>query len=676
MGIRIAIDTGGTFTDLVLFDSISGTILTHKVQSTPEDPGVAMVKGIFEILNNAGQNASSIEILIHGTTVATNTVIQRTGARTAFLTTSGFRDILHIQRQDRPLLYDLRARRAEPLVPRSLRFEITERLLFTGEIETPLDRQQVHDLSTRLHEAGIEAVAVGYLHSYANHSHEKVTGEILQEHLPDTTICLSHELVQEESEYERFSTCAMNAYVQPVMSRYLSHIDSALSASGIHAPLYVMKSNGGVMDASEAASHCVHTILSGPAGGVVAGREIAHSKKPNLITADMGGTSFDVAIIHNGEISFSRDSEIERLAIKAPMLDIHTVGAGGGSIGWIDSGGSLRVGPHSAGAVPGPACYGNGGDRPTVTDANLVLGRLSKESLLGGGMALDESAGRNAIQTTLADPLNMSVEEAAEGIIRIVNATMTAAIRKLTVERGHDPRSFALCPFGGAGPLHGTEIAREMGLQEVIIPASPGVTSAVGLLMSDLREDYVITEVGLLNDVSLDHLTHVFGEIINSAKEKHKNSSDEYPFNIVRKMGLRYYGQGYDIPVEIPDRGIDIQNVQELFHKTHERIYGFRRDDQPVELVTLWVSVTKEMGRLALGASEKSAIPPSPVNSRRVYFSGQWFDTPVFRRDDLKYENAVRGPAVIEQLDSTTLIWPGQHGTVDGYNQLNLKWTD
>ncbi len=385
MTVRIAIDTGGTFTDLVLFDAQSGQLFFHKVNSTPDDPGRALVQGIGQIVERSGAAGRPIELLVHGTTVATNTVLQRRGAKAAFITTAGFRDVLHIQRQDRPHMYDLRSRRAEPLIPRSLRFELNERLLFDGRVETPVDQEQLQTIIAQLKEHNVEAVAVGLLHSYVDPTHETSVGQTLTEQLPDATVCLSHELVQEQGEYERFSTCAMNAFVQPIMARYLQHIEEGLSAAELAAPLFVMKSNGGVMSAAAAARQAVQTILSGPAGGVVAGRAIAAAhQRQNIITCDMGGTSFDVAVIHQGQIAFARDAEMAGLAIKVPMLDIHTVGAGGGSIGWIDAGGALRVGPHSAGAHPGPACYGSGGNQPTVTDANLVLGRLAPATSRSG----------------------------------------------------------------------------------------------------------------------------------------------------------------------------------------------------------------------------------------------------------------------------------------------------
>jgi len=682
--IRIAIDTGGTFTDVALLDAVSGRMIFHKVASTPDDPGRSLVRGIVEIVERAGYvsrddggEVAEIELLVHGTTVATNAVLQRRGARAAFITTAGFRDVLHIQRQDRPHMYDLRSRRAEPLVPRSLRFEVTERILHDGSVEVPLDSQQLQAIITELKRHHVEAVAVGLLHSHTQPAHEQAIGEALAKQLPGATVCMSHELVQEEGEYERFSTCAMNAFVQPVMANYLGSVEDSLSQAGIDAPLFVMKSNGGVMSAQAAARHSIHTILSGPAGGVVAGAAMAASSEhKNIITADMGGTSFDVAVIHEGQIEFARTTEMAGLAIKVPMLDIHTVGAGGGSIGWLDPGGALRVGPDSAGADPGPACYGRGGDQPTVTDANLVLGRLSHGTLLGGGMEVDVEASRRVIDDKLAGPLGLSIEAAAEGMIRVVVATMTAAIRKLTVERGYDPRTFTLCPFGGAGPLHGAEIAREMNVDQVLVPLAPGVTSAVGLLMSQLREDNVRTQVALLSQSSAEQILGVIDELETSAKARLAFVSADYGLQTTIQLGMRYLGQGFDIAVEIPAGKPDLETAGAAFHAAHERLYGFSRDDQPVELVSIWVSVEVDLGVASLReVAAAGATPPEPVSQREVVYDGQHVATPVFRRDDLGAGSVIEGPAIIEQLDSTTVMWPGQTATVDRYGQLLLGVT-
>ena len=671
MTLRIAIDTGGTFTDLVLCDT-AGQLFFHKVPSTPQDPSRALVRGIAELARQTDHTGDAIELLVHGTTVATNSVLQRQGARAAFVTTAGFRDVLHIQRQDRPHMYDLRSRRAAALIPRSRCFELQERILHDGQVQTPIDSDQLQAIVATLKDLEIEAVAVGLLHSYADPGHELEVGRTLAAALPGATVCLSHELVRQQGEYERFSTCAMNAFVQPIVARYLEHLEQGLERAGLVAPLFVMKSNGGVMSATAAAHHPVQTILSGPAGGAVAGRAIAAARREkNIITCDMGGTSFDVSVIHQGQIAFARDAEMAGLALKVPMLDIHTVGAGGGSIGWIDAGGALRVGPQSAGADPGPACYGRGGDAPTVTDANLVLGRLSPDTLLGGGMRLNLEAARGAIADQLATPLQLSVEAAAEGVVRVVNATMTAAIRTLTVERGLDPRTFALCPFGGAGPLHCAELASEMGIDQVVVPLAPGVTSAVGLLMSHLREDRVRTEVGPLGSIAPDRILAIVTELANEARDR-LSFAAAYGLATRVRLGLRYLGQGYDLPVDIAIDPLDLETVAAAFHAAHERQYGFARHDQAVELVNIWVAVEVDLGPARLPEIPPAPGPPEPASKRRVVFGGKAYDTPVFTRQSLGADTRITGPAIVEQLDSTTALWPGQKGAVDRFGQLVL----
>ena len=678
MSVRIAIDTGGTFTDLVLSDPDTGRLVFHKVPSTPADPSRALVEGVKGLVDRAGVGKGEILFLIHGTTVATNTILQRRGARTAFITTEGFRDVLHIQRQDRPHLYNMRIRRTPALVPRSLRYELPERVLHDGSEAAPVDDERLNDLVMALREEGIEAVGVGFLHSHIDPGHERSVGEALRRALPEATVCLSSDMSREEGEYERFSTCAMNAYVQPVMTGYLRRVNEALSEASVPAPLFVMKSNGGVTSAREAADHCVHTILSGPAGGVVAGEEIGRRiGRPNVITADMGGTSFDVAMIHEGAVAFARNAEIDGLALKAPMMDIHTIGAGGGSIAWIDSGGALRVGPQSAGAEPGPACYGAGGAEPTVTDANLVLGRLSTGSLLGGAITLDPSAARRVIEAKIATRLQCTVEEAAEGIIRVINASMTAAIRKLTVERGYDPRLFTLVPFGGAGPLHGVELARELGIRDVVIPIAPGVASAEGLVFSNLRSDRIQTRVELLDRIGAAECEETLDDLTVQATGDLSSSAEEGVPVISRRAGLRYAGQGYDIPIELPAGPVDLSALASAFHVEHERQYGFARRDQLVQLVHLWVSAELPIADDRRKPAERTVSDrPAPRATRPVFLAGRWLDTAVYDRSGLRPGQKIDGPAVIEQLDSTALIWPGGHAHVDAWEQIAIAGLD
>jgi N-methylhydantoinase A len=674
MSLRIGIDTGGTFTDLVVFDSSSGQLVFHKLSSQPDDPAGAIVCGICEVIDKVGAHHEALELLVHGTTAATNAVLERAGARVALITTRGFRDVLHIQRQDRPRLYDLRGRRSKPLVERALRLELDERMAFDGSVKRAVDLEGLDDLIEVLREEKVEAVAVGLLHSYANPAHELEVGRVLSKKLPAVTVCLSHELLGEHGEYERFSTCAMNAYVQPVIQRYLAQLEKGLRKNNLSAPLFVMKSNGGVMSAAVAGRQCVETMLSGPAGGVVAGAAVArkHSRH-NLITADMGGTSFDVSVIHEGQVAFARETEMSGLPLGVPMLDIHTVGAGGGSLGWIDAGSALRVGPRSAGARPGPACYGRGGTEPTVTDANLVLGRLAAGSLLGGDMQIDPEAASRAIHDKLAHPLGLSIEEAAEGMIRVVNATMTAAIRKLTVERGHDPRDFVLCAFGGAGPMHGAEMAAEMGIGETIIPLAPGINSAVGLLMSNLREDRVRTHVERLDRMTPETLEAIFKDLQNDAEKRLRvGPTDDSGIRLHRMLGQRYVGQGYELPIPIDTGRLHLGKIADEFHAEHERVYGYARTDQPIEVCSVWLSAVANLRPLELLEAGSTSGAAEPFAMRKVYLGGQVYDTRIYRREALGPDATVEGPAIVEQLDATTVVWPRQLLKVDRYGQLVL----
>jgi len=673
LAIRIGVDTGGTFTDIVVYDDKDQTLQIHKVHSTPDDPGRAMVTGSREVLGRLGETSDAVKLLVHGTTIATNALLQRRGARTALITTAGFRDILHIQRQNRPRMYDLRSRRALPLIPRRRRFELNERIGPDGDVIKQIDTNELEALCHQLAADKIEAVAICLLHSYENASHELEVAAALRSHLPDATVCTSHEVARQIGEYERFSTCSVNAYLQPAMQSYLSKLESELANQQICAPLYVMKSNGGVMSASEVARQCVQTILSGPSGGVVAGVAIAKQlKNSNLITADMGGTSFDVAVIEDGKANFARVAEIDGIALKVPMLDLHTVGAGGGSIGWIDAGGALRAGPHSAGSAPGPVCYGKGGTEPTVTDANLVLGRLAAKSKLAGGMELDLQAAREAIQNRLAKPLNLSVEEAAEGMVQIVNSTMVAAIRKLTVERGLDPRSFVMCPFGGAGPLHGSELARGCGIEQTLVPLAPGVTSAMGLLMSNLREDQVNTHIAKFDQMSPESLQRMLDEMARQAADNLVIESDAVAC-VTRKLALRYLGQSHDVPLSISEmERLDPHSIAQGFHQAHEKLFGFSRPEEPLELVSLWVSVELDLRPLELPHVEQASELPEQIDQRAVVFQGESLPTPIYERDALAAGHALTGPAIVEQVDTTTLIWPGEQAAVDDYGQIMI----
>ena len=675
--MKIGIDTGGTFTDLVAFDSSQNVLKFHKVASSPKDPSRSIIEGIIDIIKQTGTDPAKIELLVHGTTVATNTVLQRTGSRIAMITTAGFRDILHIQRQDRPRLYDLRARRVKPLVAREYRLELEERTRFNGTIAVPLNIQQLEEIVEILRQQNTQTVAVCLLHSYVNPEHEVFVGKMLTERLPGVSVCLSHEVTGEAGEYERFSTCVMNAYVEPVIQHYLKQLEITLIQENIKAPLFIMKSSGGVMSVKSAEHQSVETVMSGPAGGLVAGSNLAKNGYQNLITADMGGTSFDVGVIENQTAHLARNTEMGGLAINVPILDIHSIGAGGGSVGWIDTGGSLRVGPVSAGALPGPACYGRGGDQPTITDANLVLGRLGQSSLLNGGMKLDIEIAKRVIHDKLSRQLNTTIEQTAEGMLRVVTAAMTAAIRTLTVERGLDPREYSLCPFGGAGPLHGAELAAELNIGQTVIPIAPGVNSAVGLLMTDLREDVITTFVRLIHDTSNQEIEQVFKNLEATAVKQLSLSTNNHAnplgnIRLRRTLGQRYQGQRYELPVVMDQQPVDLQDAASSFHKEHLRMYGYAHQDHPVEISSIWVSAEIDLSPLIIPELVPASHKANTTTTRPVFFSGNNIETPIFKRDDLKNGTTLQGPAIIEQLDSTTVLWPGQPLKVDRYGQLVL----
>ncbi len=521
MAFRLGIDSGGTFTDVVLFDDRKKTLHIAKTPSTPANPAIGVINGIKKIVSQVGIQPGEIASLVHGTTVATNALLEYKGIRTALILTEGFKDILSIGRQDRPKLYDYFEKRPEPFIPRHLRFEVSERTLYTGEIFRALDEKKILSIIEELKKKEIKGIAVCLLHSYANPTHEKRIKEIFKEQYPEAVVSTSHEILPEFREYERMSTTVINTYVMPIIDRYLQDLQRMMREEGLTADLNVMQSNGGVMTSRSAGEKSVHTILSGPAGGVMGSLAIGTQiGMKNLITVDMGGTSFDICLIHDGKIHFTKESEIGGHPIKIPMIDIHTIGAGGGSIAWIDPGGSLHVGPQSAGANPGPVCYRLGGKEPTVTDANLVLGRLDPDYYLGGEMSLDVEAAKQAILKKVARPLKLSLEEAAEGIIKVINASMVRGIRKVSVEKGFDAREFSMICFGGGGPLHSIELAEELKIPTVVVPISPGVNSALGLLIADFRYDYSQTFLKKTQDIRLDSLQQGFKDLEAKATQQ------------------------------------------------------------------------------------------------------------------------------------------------------------
>ena len=681
MSYRLGVDIGGTFTDLALYDVERDRIEFAKTPSTPADQTLAVAEGVRLLVDRYGLDPGDIDFFIHGTTVAINTLLERKGARTALITTAGFRDVLLIGRQDRPMLYDWRVRRAEPLISRRLSFEVEERVLHTGEVLTPLEVETARGVIERVRREDVDAVAVCLLHSYANPAHERVIGELLAAELPGVTIALSSDVLPEFKEFDRMSTTAINAYVAPGTARYLRALEERTAEAGVKTDVHIMQSNGGITGAETAASRPVRTVLSGPAAGVIGGVALAaQAGEPNAITVDMGGTSFDISLSYNGEVRHTQDSEIEGFPVKVPMVDIHTLGAGGGSIAWIDAGGALRVGPRSAGAEPGPPCYGRGGTEPTVTDANLVLGRLSVASLLGGEMRLDAELAGRAIEERIARPLGLGLEEAAEGIIRVVNAAMLKGIRVVSVAKGYDPREFCVAAFGGAGPLHASELARELDIPRVLVPIAPGVTSALGLLMADMRHDYVRTVLRLASESPPEEITARFSEMEEEAlAQMEREGIPADGVTLLRLADARYLGQGFELETPVDGGRLGPRQVADLverFHAAHKRRYGYESHENPVELVNLRVVALANLPRPQLAPARLDGTrTPSARERRGVYFDGQRLQAGVYDRAALAPGDLLPGPAIVEQLDSTTVVWPGQRARVDARRNLVLDWS-
>ncbi|RDV45265.1 hydantoinase/oxoprolinase family protein [Leifsonia sp. ku-ls] len=677
MSLRVGVDTGGTFTDVCAFDEETGRMFVRKVSSTPDDPGRAIVQGVDELLAQIGSPIHEVGYFAHGTTVGTNALLTGNGVRTGLITTRGFRDLLELGRGRRPEMYDPQADKPRPFVPRDLRLEVTERVRHTGEIETPLDRDEVREAVRTLKERGVESIAVCFLYSYLVPDHERAVRDIIAEEFPEAYVSLSSDVLPEFREYERLSTVVTNAYVGPVVFRYLARLRGTLAANGLTAVPHVTQSNGGVIPFTTAEQLPVRLVLSGPSTGVVGAAQICSAAGfPDIITFDMGGTSSDVSLVQNGEPKVTAGMELDGRPIRSPMLDIHTVGAGGGSIAWIDSGGHLRVGPRSAGAFPGPACYGNGIE-PTVTDANVVLHFLNPEYLLNGQMKISEQAAQRAV-ATVAEPLGLDVPEAALGMLRVVTANMARAIRVVSVQRGYDPRDYALVPFGGAGPLHASRLARELGVSTVVVPEVPGAQSAMGLLMTDIKTDFMRTAITPVEADAVDAIAGVFAALEEQADAWFAEEGvDAAGRELVRRAELRYRGQNFELPVELPAGDVTRASVERMldgFGEAHERVYGYRDDASPVEAVTFRVQASGRAPTVELHTSERSDADPAAafVGQRALYLDAEagYTASPVYDRARLRPGNVIAGPAVIEQMDTTTVLLPGDRCTVDDYRNL------
>jgi len=679
--LRIGVDSGGTFTDVCLLDEATGQFSVWKLSSTPHDPSEAIAEGAQEAVSRFGGDDAQVVFFGHGTTVATNALIQGRGAKTGLITNDGFRDLLDLGRQTRPHLYDLQTDKPTPLVPRDRRLEVEERLLYDGTVEQAPDDDAVRAQARKLREMGVEAAAVCFLYSFIDPTHEARVTAILEEELGEAFVTASHHVCPEFREFERLSTTVVNAFLGPVMRGYLEKLTPRLHESGIDAAPHITQSNGGTITFETAATLPVRTVLSGPSTGVVGALETGRIVgTEDIITFDMGGTSTDVSLIQGGRPETTTEAIVHGYPLKVPMIDIHTVGAGGGSIAHVDSGGFLKVGPRSAGAAPGPICYGLGNEEPTVTDANVVMQVLNPTELLGGRMQIDRDPAFRAIEA-LGQKLSLSALDTAAGIVRVVTANMARAIRLISIQRGHDPRDYSLMPFGGGGPVHAGRLARELGMNRTLVPRNPGILCAVGLLLTDLRHDLSVTRRIRLEAESIGAIRGVMAGLLADAEawfEAELVVPDRR--RLVASADMRYAGQNYELNVPVPDLDDDramLDALTQNFNTAYDRLYDYTAADEAIEIVTFRMEAYGVVEKPQFTANPDSGTDPSAAAraTREVYMpeTSAFVETPVFDRDRLQTGNRIAGPAVIEQMDSTTLVLPGQTATVDAYHNLIIE---
>ena len=685
MGNRLAADIGGTFTDLVLLDEV-GNLHVHKTPSTPDDFKVGVLTGVEGIIGNGGADGSQggdgpladTDYFVHGATVVLNALIQRKLPVTALVTTEGFRDVLEIMRTNNPYMYDMQYVKPKALIPRRLRFEVTERTRHTGEVLVPLDEESVRAVAERLKASGAETAAVCLLHAYANPEHEQRVRDILLEAIPALVVCLSSEVAAELREFERSSTTSINAATVPIITSYLDRLSSDLEGMGLKRDLCVMQSNGGVITANVARHLPVRTVMSGPSGGVVGGTHLANQiGLDNVLTVDMGGTSTDIGVISNGRAMTVDVSEVDRWPIMAPMIEILAIGAGGGSIGWMDAGGGLRVGPQSAGALPGPVCYNRGGTEPTVSDACVVLGRLDPDYFLGGEMDLNVDGAHQVVETKVADALHMNKFEAAAGILTVVTANMAKAMRQILVARGLDPRDFTLMAFGGAGGMVAGDLLRVSEVKRAVVPNNPGALCAIGMLVTDFRHDASATMVRSLDKADATEVMALYKELEKKAVGQLLSEgvvADDV--DVERYIDVRYIGQEYYLRIPVSEAGLDVTKLGADFNDEHERNYGYATREFPCELVNLRVTALGRVERPTFPEypkRKKADGPLEPSMRRAVYFDGGFVDTGIYKVDTLRAGDTIDGPAVIEDPRSTVVIQTGQHARVDQLRNIHLE---
>lgn len=682
----IGVDVGGTFTDFYLHNTTTGSFYIGKTPSTPHNPAEAIVTGLLDICKKHNVALDSISRLSHGTTVGTNTLIQRSGSKVALITTKGFKDLLEIGRQTRPHMYNLHTDFPAPLVDRDQRFELSERMDFNGDVIIAPNKSDIEEVIDKVIHSEANACALGFLFSFINPKHEREVAELIRQKAPGLVISLSSEVQPEFREYERLSTTVLNAYLQPVMGVYLKTLEDGVKESLPNANIGINQSNGGLMSPERARKFPVRTALSGPAAGAVGASFIAQQVgRKNIITLDMGGTSADVAMIQDFKVSISFDRDVAGFPVRQPSVDVETVGAGGGSIAWFDRDDLLKVGPASAGANPGPACYGLGGTSPTVTDANLILGRLSPRGLLDGSMQLDPNAAVNVFKP-IAEHLGFQTEHTAHGVLGIVVANMVRTIRTISVERGYDPRQCVLMPFGGAGPLHARDVAINLGISEMIIPAAPGIVCAQGLLVSDLKEDFVVSRRLALTDKALPELQKVIRDLETSARNwfTRENITPDAR-NLKLSIDARYTGQNFELSVPLAEgKKIEVSNLNQVqvihqkFCEVHELAYGYASKSDPVEIINIRLTAIAKLFEFSSKNSPNNTPPPPKADGERpVVFENP--DKPTiakcFNRASLIPGQEIHGPAIIEQLDTTTPLYPGDIAKVsdDGHLIISIS---
>ena len=679
----IGVDVGGTFTDFHAMNISDGRVCLHKTPSTPSDPSESIINGLGTLLEDNEIDVKDVIRLAHGTTVATNALIQRRGGKVAVVTTEGFKDLLEIGRQIRPKMYDLKADNPLPLSDRHMRFEITERVGSKGQIIKPLSDDSIKNIIKIVNESKADACAVCLLFSFLMPEHEKKIADELRKSIPGLHVSLSAEVQPEFREYERFSTTLLNAYLQPMIGRYMQSLGEKFTRKAPNARLGINQSSGGLMSVERAGAMPIRTALSGPAAGTVGAIYQAKlGKKPNIITLDMGGTSADVALIQNYESGIGYNRMVADFPVRLPMIDIHTVGAGGGSVAWFDKDNLMKVGPSSAGAEPGPACYSRGGTEATVSDANLILGRLP-DSLIGGAMVLDIQKAKTAI-LPIAKRLGFSIERTAHGILGIVVSNMVRAIRVVSVERGHDPRDFSLMAFGGAGALHATHVARELDIKEIIVPPSPGILCAQGLVVSELKEDFVVTRRMPYDHDTFQNVQGDLKDLIDRAEKWFGEEDISIEDRVIRiSFDMRYVRQNFELTIAwVENIGpLVLESLPSLevllnrFYEQHERTYGHYTEKDPIEIVNIrLMALGRSSPKIDLLEEEPMVNLPDPVSMRSVWFEAdKSTKTPIYSRNDLLFGHVLLGPAIIEQLDAVTVICPGDEVKVDGSRNLIIK---